>query len=1262
MSAKRRVPLGKKVRREEMQDNLERAARGASGRGRARDRAAYGERLAAGVDQGALSDAMAGALAARDEAAAAPPGPGGPLAAPGLPTGRWVPIGPSVVRRGQAVDRPRVTGRIRDIQVDTTGKRAYAGSAMGGVWYTDDGGSTWGPVGGWAERRRSVGGVVNAQAVGSLLVFFGATPALDVVLAGTGEVPLGGLPPDQRATGEALGGTGILAALGPAGSTRADPWEPDAGLAQLEGFATLRLVRRPGSVPGRSGAPAVADRDVVVACTTGGAFVGTRQPLPAAGPLPARDGYLWAPMAGMVAAHPNATVSDAVWLPGGRLVMAVVGTGLVFTDDLGVTIANIASTQLPAVSITGVMSMALGAGNRVYLLGETGGAPTLWRIPDASIAVPVATAVPALPAGLWPGQRDYDQAIAVDPGVGPGGADRVYVAGSVAQPRPTTDWGAALYCYDVMPPAPFTLQPAPGISTTALPTPPPPPGPSPGAGADQPGLIGNNVHGDVHCVRLTGAAPPARQVWVGTDGGVFVSDRSGRVQTFAAMNTGLAALQPVFARTHPSLGHVVAAGMQDNGTQLRTGDTVWEELYEGDGGGLAFVPTAPHIMMRQYIQGWWNGTSPAAFVDPLTRTAGGTNAAIPAADAENGWSAFYSGVATTVVPASGPNPAHPRVAVGTYRVWVTDDLGMGAGPNTWQVLPFTPGATSDPRPGGPYSAATQGAGIPTPWLGPVITMAWASPTELLVVYRDGIARFTESPVGTWRTKIWRLNNRRVAMPRNTILTDICPIPGARNFYVTTTGVIGSPEETVWFYSPSDDQFHRTALRHQLDTPPPPAAPVTVGPRDPAYAAVLDPASPNIVFIGTATGVWRGHRTTNLGVHTWDPYVDGLPEAAVQDLHVWVDPTAPTPYTAATPRVLRAGVQARGVWEVDLAADAKRRTWIRSNAWDDRRTPLTPSFDARVAPPAPAAPMTSSPDIVVRPQWPRTVAPSFIGGPVMSKGLANAYQLWTFQTAFRWLYPSVAATGQWTEALGNLVSLHRTTMGLPPLPQINAAVWSNVVGGVRVKNNGVVSSDLADPLAVYRAPWHTARAPSVAPTEIDLMELVVPSRSIGPIWEVYREPSTVDVLVHHRDGRPVPAGGAFVVLMWRSGATPAALMALPPTTVSTYLASVAGGAAGPPPAGWNVQIRAGVVAQPLTVPVEGRLPRGISIDVDLSAPAVGPHVLLLAFVGSTADDPPLLTPTMSTTASVAPATITDLVRCWPYAAARVVSIVNRPTLP
>jgi hypothetical protein len=885
--------------------------------------------------------------------------------------------------------------------------------------------------------------------------------------------------------------------------------------------------------------------------------------------------------------------------------------------------------------LLGNMSLASAAGNRVYLLGENAGAPTLWQIPDATLAAPAVNACggTGLPATLWPNQRDYDQAVAVD--VISGTIDRLYVGGSAIQPRPGTDYGASLWCFDVVA---GNLAASPTISGTAA--------PPAGAGADRAGLIGNNVHGDVHAIRLTGPASPRRQVWIGCDGGVFVSDRSGRVQTFAAVNTGMAALQPVFVRNHPVHGHMVAAGLQDNGTQVRTGDTVWDELYEGDGGGLAFVPTAPHVLVRQYVQAAWYGPA-AVFRDPMTRNPGWPR---PARGPEDTASAFYSGTATVTVPASGATPAHTRLAVGTTRVWITDDLGLGA-LNTWTTLRFPNGTVIDGRPGvnGAATAAQLSIGVPAPAMGAITTIAWASPTELLVVYAGGIVRYTEVSPGTWTTKTWRLTDHHVAMPRTTVITDVLPIPGARNFYVATTGVTGSPEETLWFYSPSDDQFHRTNLRHQLDVAGPP---IVVGPRDPVFSVVLDPADQNIVFAGTATGVWRGHRTSNLGVHDWALFVNGLPQAAVQDLHCWVDPLAATPYTATTPRVLRAGVQSRGVWEVDLAADARRSTWIRSHLTDDRRMPLAANLDPLATPPVLAPVFTASPDIVLRPQRP-AAAPTLLGGVPITSLAAPTYQVWTFQTAFRWLYSSVVPNGVFSEAFGNIVALHRTTMAPPKtaVPTIDAAVWNDVVGGVHVKADGTVTTAAADPLAVYRAPWHTSRAPSAAPTEADLAELVVPPRDVNGIWDAYTESSTVDVLLHHRDGREVPANGAFAVLAWQSGATPAALMALSPATLLTYFTSFLPGPAGAIPAGWTF------ATQQLGVPLEGRLPRGVSFDVNLTA--AGPYVLFVAFVGSSLDDLPLPVPTTSAAATVPPTTITDLVRCWPNSAARVVRMQPRP---
>lgn len=101
-----------------------RETRKAQKRGRAFERAAFVESRRGVFDERALEEAM---LRHLERVAHAPT-----RAARALPTSnaqRWVPLGPSVVRRGQAEGRPRVTGRVRDLAVSTDGKRAYAATA-----------------------------------------------------------------------------------------------------------------------------------------------------------------------------------------------------------------------------------------------------------------------------------------------------------------------------------------------------------------------------------------------------------------------------------------------------------------------------------------------------------------------------------------------------------------------------------------------------------------------------------------------------------------------------------------------------------------------------------------------------------------------------------------------------------------------------------------------------------------------------------------------------------------------------------------------------------------------------------------------------------------------------------------------------------------------------------------------------------------------------------------------------------------------------
>ncbi len=182
---------------------------------------------------------------------------------------QWVPIGPSIARATMTRREGHllVSGRVRDLQIDRTGSRAYAGTAKGGVWYTSDSGRTWRPVGGWTRRIGRRGGANSVLSVGALLVHFGDNSSEDFVMVGTGE-----LNPDGYSSDEAIkiGGVGVLAALGPANNALdEDPWEAADGLSQMEGVGVLRLARRPGVTPG-------GDGDEVVAVTSRGLFRGVR--------------------------------------------------------------------------------------------------------------------------------------------------------------------------------------------------------------------------------------------------------------------------------------------------------------------------------------------------------------------------------------------------------------------------------------------------------------------------------------------------------------------------------------------------------------------------------------------------------------------------------------------------------------------------------------------------------------------------------------------------------------------------------------------------------------------------------------------------------------------------------------------------------------------------------------------------------------------------------------------------------------------------
>lgn len=1276
----------------------QRAARRAAKRGRAAQRLRFTNALLRNIDQQALSAAFnarsderdlvvsaareavltsAGVEPPLDAAMDVPPGAPLPRLFPADNRFRWVPIGPSVTRRGQAEGRPRVSGRIRDLAVDGSGTRAYAATAKGGLWYTGDAGTTWDPVGGWGDRPRTRGGDVNAQSCGCLLVAFGATRDLDVVLLGTGE-PLPRLEP----TGGTLGGIGVLSAIGPADRpVAAQPWEIGSGSAELEGAAIFRLARHPASTPG---SVALATVDRVAAATSRGLYLGTRTSVAAvagANPVPAHEEYQWVRVAGITplingpGPYPpppplDPVITDVLWISGGphgRMVVAIDSQGVAFSDDMGATftwVSGLAMAIPPAAAVPskvqGYLSLARSPGGAVYILGEDDWSqPTVWQIADPSAALPVAVAAPGLPTGvddngnpvLWGTQRDYDQAIAVDQ---VGGVDRVAVGGSVVWTG--TEWCASLWVFDVT--AVPSLVPSPGVSRVKAPG----AAVNPGDGALQPGLVGNNLHGDIHTLVWTGAPGAPRQLWCGNDGGVFVSAQGGRVNTFLSRVTGLAVLEPGFVANHPSSSHFAAAGFQDNGTQVRIGDTVWEEIFEGDGGGAVFHPTRSQYLVAQYTNATWKAQPAIGYVDPIARCQGGPGQATLGVEDTN--ARFYSGAAAIARSAT-----EGRIAIGTNRVWVSDDVGV-APQNTWFALPSVSGAATDPRASSPMAPANLAIGQPAGALGGVVTLKWATPRLLIVLYARGIVTYTNTGGNHWSVTPINPGGAGGPAPGVTTYTDLAPVPPpgrVGDFYLTTTGEVVTPPgqprnpaiDTCWFYDSAAGTFTATTLRHALDAP---GAPAASGPCDPAYSVVVERASlptQHVVHVGTATGVWSGVIQPAVPTRLWSPFVNGLPQAVVQDLQLWPPPIDHTG-AVVPPRLLRAAIQSRGIWEVDLTGVEPTRTFVRVHARDDRRTFPTPMQNPRRRPMASPEPAYASPDITIRPRWPRSTAPAWqLGAGSMANSSAPPYQLWTFQTAFRWIYPSITADGRWTAQLAQLVRLYRSTGvgGLTNGAAITQAVWNQVVGNTRINAAGAVSTAVGDPLAVYRAPWQSSAAPNALATEIDLVELIQTPGQINQVINIYREPCSVDVLIHHRDTRPLAANDAWALLLWASAATPAALVESDQSGLAAYVAAVATTVSPnplpPPPVGWTLQTGSGGQAlHRLPASLDARIPRAVSIDLDVSSVPPYHYVLVVAVVGSSID-------MLAEAPQNGPVSVTDLVRNWPYAAMRLSRVIPRP---
>jgi hypothetical protein len=891
------------------------------------------------------------ALAARTAGERVPltaPDHAGHLSSPGGP--QWNPLGPAGVGLGQADGHPHISGRVTSIAVHRGGQRAYAGTACGGTWYTEDAGLHWRCLDTYAETAPLTGraaGQVDALAVGALTVEWGADPGADVVYVGTGE-PVGLM--------WTFYGIGIRVAVGPAAADPLDPtvspWgDPEA--PELLNRGSFRLAADPVR-PG-----------VVYAATTAGLW--RRAGNAAADPTvwtrvfdgPGQDGAVMA-------------VTDVVIAPA-RAGRPQTIYAAVHDIDSGSPQQVWQSqsgdykswTAVPGYTATTRTALAVAPSDPsvVYALSRGISPSDRKEEVDQGNSPPVTTKVARLKNGKFEpvfhmptnlagtagySQASWDTVVAVDPLA----ADVIWMGGS-AMMSTAGEWNAALFRGEVKPGADagtWTFGFRPGNKANPV--------------AD-PSWVGSGAHPDVHAIEFSGPAATST-VWVGCDGGIFQSvvvtpppaagacgvARNTAVGPWRARNDGLAITQPTLLAQTPVSDSLMLAGSGDNGVEERIGPAAWKLVQYGDGGGCAIDPAHPNRRFGQWTHfAWYIQADPGAgYTKTLDYQSLQRGPLYNVWKQENDKSAFSSTAAARVL-----GHGATALAFGTHRVWYCEDWDTGT--------PAAAGWRTLPTGTNPYDKKDS-SGHPAPDVNQdrldalVIRVAFVDDNRLLALTQfDGnqpgqAALYLLTHAGP------RWTRRRLSPPdpghpapvpppgaQDRFPESEIPIslavdqPGPGSCYVTFGVGQNRPEnDPLWWF----DGSYWWPCRFNV-------------PGTPVNAVVVD--DDRTVYVGTDVGIWKGvpRQAVTPPAWSWSPLSHGLPDAPVFDLAIY-----------PKPHLLRATTYGRGVWELNLDETAPvTETYLRAHPADTRRVfPAGGKDPGTGQDPPPAARIDASPDIVI----------------------------------------------------------------------------------------------------------------------------------------------------------------------------------------------------------------------------------------------------------------------------------------------------------
>ncbi len=595
---------------------------------------------------------------------------------------QWVPIGPMVCARGDAKGQPRVSGRFQALAVSPDGQRVYAGSAMGGVWYSGDGGLRWKALDFYASTKDPAGAAFfsDALTVGAIGVKWGATANDDTVYVGAGEHPLTELKgkDNPEATIQGIGirvATAPASTIGGATGAWADPWKLE--LTDLNEVLVNRIFVRQSD-------------GAVWAATSRGLYNRPAGAAVGAAWRKINTGFGDTEIADVVVVMENVVPKvERVYAatPDGRAARSVDGGAweavnlpafLVRKDDAAPAPGSVAAGR-------GVTRMRLTAGAElgrvVYALAE---GPRLWRIDGDT-----ASRVVGLPGDMFDAWKDkanredsrppYGMCLAVHPTSG-----AVAVGGEAyTPPAPPPAAGlkqAALFF------APLTAPAAVGGDWTF-------PAAAVAANLPRAEWAGAGVPVGVHALAWTAAANPS--LWIAGKAGVFSSTNGAAPGSFVQRNSGLAAIESLALAQSSGSGSVLLLSTTGGAMERISGET-WTLSLPGRTGGVAIDPARAYRMYAQVERSTWKkrdleldryesdrtlrGWQPLKFLPDPPST-------LPPNDpARTAWNKALGEEAESSAPASraaliSTSSNGTQIAIGTDRIWYTDDFSTTSQPD-----------------------------------------------------------------------------------------------------------------------------------------------------------------------------------------------------------------------------------------------------------------------------------------------------------------------------------------------------------------------------------------------------------------------------------------------------------------------------------------------------------------------------------------------------------------------------------------------------